>query len=126
MGAGCLLPPPFNGCDKDPTSYEFCYKPEYLDERTFMFRPYHFFDEMVHTKDLMTIDKKSQGVLLHILLNRPELEADNSTRINDVNEYAALYFNSTLHALRARRLDLIVEVPFIRRPVILLTSRNGL
>ena len=126
MGAGCLLPHPFNGCDKDPKSYEFCYKPEHLDERTFMFRPYHFFDEKVHTKDLKVIDKKTEGVLLHILLNRPEHKANNLTRLNDVNDYAALYFNRTLLALRARKLDLIVEVPFMRRPVIPITSRNGL
>ena len=126
MGGGCLLPPPFNGCGTDPKNYEFCYKPEYLDEGTNMFRLYHFFDETVHTKDLKIIDKESEGVLLHILLNRLEKTADNKTRLDDINDYAALYFNRTLHALKERRLDLIVEAPFMRRALIPITSRNGI
>ena len=124
MAGGCVLPHPFNGCAKNHTG--FCYKPRRLVQQHDTFYLQHYFDEVVHTKDLKIVKKASEGVLLHILLNRVERKASNITRLNDVNDYAAHYFNRTLQALKARRLNLIVETPFIRRLAVPISSRNGL
>jgi hypothetical protein len=122
MGAGCDLPHPFNGCAKNQAG--FCYKPPKLTEYTFTFYFHHYFDEMVHTKDLKVVDQFSEGVLFHILINRMEKKLTNSTVLNVTNDYAAHYFNNTMEHLRARRLHLIVETPSTRRGTLPVTSRN--
>ena len=123
MGAGCVLPYPFNGCAKNHAG--FCYKPPKLLEHTDNFYFKHYFDEMVHPKDLKVVDQLSEGVLFHILLNRMEKKVVNITVLNVVNDYAAHYFNNTMKHLRARRLHLIVETPFTKRVTLPVTSRNG-
>ena len=123
MGAGCDLPHPFNGCAKNHSG--FCYKPPKLFEHTGNFYFQHYFDEMVHTKDLKVADQLSEGVLFHILLNRVEKKVGNIAVLNVINDYAAHYFNNTMKHLRARRLHLIVETPFTNRVTLPVTSRNG-
>ena len=124
MGAGCELPHPFNGCAKNHAG--FCYKPPKLIEKGGSFYYHHYFDEIVHSKDLKVVDKLSEGVLFHILLNRKEKKVIDSTVLSVINDYAAHYFNNTMKHLRARRLHLIVETPFTKRVTVPVTSRNGL
>ena len=124
MGAGCELPHPFNGCAKNHAG--FCYKPLDHFDKKIDFNTGHYFDEIVHSKDLKVVDKLSEGVLFHILLNRMEKKVGNITVLSIINDYAAHYFNNTMKYLRARRLHLIVETPFTKRVTVPVTSRNGL
>lgn len=123
MGAGCDLPYPFNGCAKNHDG--FCYKPPKLMEHTGSFYFQHYFDEVVHPKDLKVVDKSSEGVLFHVLINRMNKKLTNIKVLNVINDYAAHYFNNTMKHLRARRLHLIVETPFTKRVTLPVTSRNG-
>ena len=113
MGAGCVLPHPFNGCAKDHKG--FCYKPHDFIDQKFRFNTNHYFDEIVHRKDLIAVDRATGGVLFHVLINRMEKAANNKTKLHVVNEYAANHFPHIKTALRARRLDLIVEAPYVKR-----------
>ena len=124
MAAGCVLPHPFNGCAKNHTG--FCYKPPKFIEQIGSFYFQHYFDEIVHTKDLKVVDKLSEGLLFHILIYRMEKKLIDSTVLNVINDYAAHYFNNTMKHLRARRLHLIVETPFTKRVTLPVPSRNGI
>jgi hypothetical protein len=115
MGAGCDLPHPFSGCAKNHTG--FCYKPLDHVDKKLEFYTGHYFDEIVHKKDLIAINRTTGGVLFHVLINRMEKYTNNKTKLHVVNEYAANYFPQIKLALRARRLDLIVEAPFVWRPM---------
>ena len=113
MGAGCVLPHPFNGCSKNHKG--FCYKPHNFVEKKVRFNTNHYFDEIVHRKDLIAIDREKGGVLFHVLINRMEKPANNKTKLHIVNEYTSNHFPQIKAALKARRLDLVVEAPFVKR-----------
>lgn len=113
MGAGCVLPHPFNGCSKDHKG--FCYKPHDFNEQKLRFNTKHYFDEIVHRKDLIAIDKATGGVLFHVLINRIERLVNIKTKLDVVNEYTSNHFPQIKTVLRARRLDLIVEAPYAKR-----------
>ena len=70
----------------------------------------HDFDEVVTSKDSYSLDKQSEGSVLHHLHKRLFMSASDNA-LNNVSIYTYRYFDNVMEDLRNRGLELMMRIP---------------
>jgi hypothetical protein len=105
----CRIDAPL-GC---PNNTQFCYMNGRNSKiKGSYYHKTHYFDEWVYMSDSKLISLATEGGLYHYQIHRPELEPNEKTNLTAQNVYTAQYFKPVIAALRKRRLDLLVDIPY--------------
>lgn len=108
-GAGaCVMDTPV-GC---PSSNPFCHTNGREIQAADYFHRTHYLDEWVFMTDAKLVSLATEGCLYHYQIHRPHFAPSDETDLTTQNIYTAHYFKSVIAALKKRRLDLLVDIPY--------------
>ena len=112
-----------NGCsNKNDSTIEFCNHNIAIDNMHVNLKymasnmTYHTFDQVILPSDRKTLNKVTEGLILHIKIFRPEVMRTNLSVNGIINNYAKYFFPKVLKNLRNRNIDLLIDVPVIPEP----------